>query len=105
MAKNTNPVLDLFRDSFDDYDPWGSALSAHFDIAECLYRHGAPVPAEWEFRPSPFLQVGSELDEDASMFAVDIDLLMRTGHYSNLVHAGNVLQRYEAQLELAGKSY
>lgn len=105
MAKNTNPVLDLFREDFDSYDAWGSTLMAHFDIAECLYRHGADIPEEWEFSPSPFLHVGDELPEDASYFATEIDLLMRQGHYSNLVHAGNVLSRYAMQLKLAGKDY
>ena len=103
---NTNPVLDLFRESFDPYDPWGSVVSAMFDIAECLYCAGASIPEEWEFTPSPALQVGTVRDPDeVSMFAVDIDLLLRTGHYSNLIHAGNVLQRYAHLLDLEGRSY
>lgn len=109
MPKNTNPVLDLYRtDAHDSYDPWGSALGAQFDIAECLYRHGADVPAEWQFTPSPMLKpyVGEPLDsEDASWFALEIEELMIQGHYSNLVHAGTVLMRYVKQCELAGKSY
>jgi hypothetical protein len=103
MTQNTNPVLDAFREAFDSYDPWGSALSAHFDIAECLYRHGVPVPSEWEF--SPGLAAQQELGEDASMFAIDCDLFMSSGYVSNLIHAGNVLQRYKAQCVLAGKDY
>jgi hypothetical protein len=102
---NTNPVLDALRDSFDGGDAWGSTLSAHFDIAECLHRHGADIPSEWEFRPSPLLNVGDPLPEDCSYFAEQIDLMMREGHVSNLVHAGNVLMRYAAQLKLAGEDY
>jgi hypothetical protein len=103
--KNTNPVLDLFREDFDSYDAWGSVLSAHFDIAECLYRNGCDVPEEWEFSPSPFLMPGQGPTDDDSMFYIDIDLMLRRGHYSNLVHAGNVLMRYAAQLRLAGMDY
>lgn len=107
MSKNPNPVLDMYKSyCHDPSDPWVSALNAQFDIAECIYRHGGEVPAEWEFTPSPVLHVGSELfEEDASFFALDIDLMMRTGHYSNLVHAGTVLMRYIAQCELAGRNY
>lgn len=101
-----NPVLEVLRDNFDSHDPWGSALSAHFDIAECLYRNGADVPAAWEFRPSPMINVGEPPAEDEeSIFYADIDLLLRTGHYSNLIHAGNVLVRYLAQCKLAGMDY
>jgi hypothetical protein len=103
---NTNPVLDALRDSFDAYDAWGSALSAHFDIAECLYRNGAQVPEAWEFRPSPMLNVGDPLDpEDCSYFAEQIEHMMREGQVSNLIHAGNVLARYVHLLKLAGKDY
>ncbi len=102
---NTNPVLDALRDSFDEYDSWGSALSAHFDIAECLYRNGAEVPAAWEFRPSPFLNVGDPLGEECSYFAEQIEFMMTQGQMSNLVHAGNVLMRYCHLLKLAGKDY
>lgn len=103
---NTNPVLDALRDSFDGGDAWGSALSAHFDIAECLYRNGATVPEAWEFWPSPFLNVGDPLDpEDASYFAEQIESMMRQGQERNLIHAGNVLMRYCIQLKLAGQDY
>jgi hypothetical protein len=105
MAKNTNPVLDMFRsEQFDSSDPWGSALSAQFDIAECLFRYGVPVPEHWEF--SPGLAAGGELTEDdSSWFAMELDLLMRQGHVSNIIHAGNVLARYVALCESEGLAY
>lgn len=99
-----NPVLESMRDDFDGGDPWGSVMTAWFDIAECLYRNGADIPADWEYRPSPLMNVG-ERPEEASMFYEECDLLMREGHYSNLIHAGNVLVRYAAQLKLAGFDY
>lgn len=101
---NTNPVLDAFREDFDSYDAFSSALNAQFDIAECLFRYGVEVPASWEF--SPGLAAGHSLNtEDASFFAVVIDGMVRQGHVSNLIHAGNVLMRYVAQLKLAGRDY
>jgi hypothetical protein len=105
-VKNTNPVLDSFRqDAYDPYDVWGSTISAHFDIAECLYRHGVPTPEFWEFRPSPLLEVGDPLEDDASMFATEVEFLMEQGHITNIIDAGNVLARYAAQLKLAGMDY
>lgn len=104
MSKNTNPVIDLFRtECFDPSDPWGSALNAQFDIAECLFRYGAYIPENWEF--SPGLGAGQELGEDASWFAIELDLLMRQGHVTNIRDAGNVLKRYVHICELAGRSY
>lgn len=101
---NTNPVLDALRDSFDAYDAWGSTISAHFDIAECLFRYGAPIPESWEFTPG--MGLSTEFDEEnESYFAAQCDTFMEQGHYSNLVHAGNVLERYAAQLKLAGMDY
>ena len=105
MAKNTNPVLDLFRtDQFDSSDPWGSAINAQFDIAECLTRYGVDIPAHWEY--SPGLSASYEPnEEDSSLFAMELDVLMRQGHLSNIIHAGNVLCRYVALCESEGRSY
>jgi hypothetical protein len=80
-------------------------MSAHFDIAECLYRNGAQVPAAWEYRPSPMMSVGDPLEEDASFFAEQVELMMHQGQVSNLIHAGNVLARYCHLLEMEGHSY
>lgn len=104
MAKNTNPVLDLFREEFDSLDPWGSALNAQFDIAECLTRYGVDIPAHWEY--SPGLSASYEPHEDTSTwFAMELDVLMRQGHEQNIIHAGNVLCRYVALCESEGLSY
>lgn len=107
MAKNQNPVIALFLDlAYESYDSWGSTVSAQFDIAECLYRNGVEVPADWKFRPSPMISVGDELDEnEASIFAVDIEIMLAHGHVDNLIHAGTVLSRYANLLKLAGMSH
>lgn len=107
MAKNTNPVMDMFRsEAFDPSDPWGSALGAQFDIAECLTRHSGTVPEEWDYRPAASVQAGKDIvEDDSSYFALELDLMIRQGHVRNIIDAGNVLRRYVHICELAGHSY
>lgn len=111
MAKNTNPVLDAFRIyGYDPYDVYSSVVEAHFQICFTLLRYDAHIPADWEFSAGAFVPEEDDNDpekEDAengegSLLGWEFDLLMRQGHYSNLIHAGNVLERYAAQLRLAG---
>lgn len=105
MAKNTNPVLDMFRsEQFDSSDPWGSALNAQFDIAECLHRNGVDVPAHWEF--SPGLAASHEpTEEDSTWFAMELEVMIKQGHVRNIIDAGNVLARYITLCESEGRSY
>lgn len=110
MARNTNPVMDVIRENFDGGDPWGSAIEAHFQICYTLTRYGAPVPADWEFRMGAFEPEEDDNDPenedgDGSYLGWELDLLMRQGHMSNLIDAGNVLKRYLHILEMAGYSY
>lgn len=110
MAKNTNPVLDTFRENFDGGDPWGSTIEAHFQVAYTLMRHGVDVPADWQFSPGMFvpdLEDNNPDNEDGegSYIGWQFDLLMREGHVSNLIHAGNVLARYAFHLSMAGYDY
>jgi hypothetical protein len=111
MAKNTNPVLDAFRTyGYDPFDPWGSTIEAHFQICYTLVRYGAEVPADWQFSAGAFSPAMDDNDPDnedgeGSYLGWEFDLLMREGHYSNLIHAGNVLSRYAALLKANGHSY
>jgi hypothetical protein len=105
-----NPVLEAFRDNFDAYDPWGSTIEAQFQICFTLLRYEAQIPAAWEFSPGAFKPTMEDNDPDnedgeGSLLGLEFDILMREGHYSNLIHAGNVLVRYAAQLKLAGMDY
>jgi hypothetical protein len=105
-----NPALEAFRDNFDAYDPWGSTLEAQFQICFTLLRGGADIPAAWGFSPGAFSPAADDNDPDnedgeGSLFGWECDLILRQGGYSNLIHAGNVLERYAAQLKLAGKDY
>lgn len=47
---DTNPILDLSRDSWDD--DWGSALGWGFACCTVLEYIGEPIPDEWGYRAS-----------------------------------------------------
>jgi len=105
-----NPALEILRDHFDGGDPWGSAIEAHFQICYSLARGGAEIPASWEFRLGAFVPSEDDNDPDnedgdGSLLGYEFDLLLRQGHYRNLIHAGEILSRYAAQLKLAGRDY
>lgn len=92
-----NPILETMRDSFDGGDPWGSTMEWWFAIADYTTDTYGDTPAEWEFRQSP---CGS--NEDAYAFQQLDDLRPSE---AQLLHAGNVLSRYAAQLKLAEMDY
>lgn len=106
-----NPALEVFRDHFDAFDPWGSVIEAHFQICYTLARFDAAIPDEWEFSLGAFVP---DLDDnnpdnsdspDGSLLGWEFDLLLLQGNYRNLIHAGNVLARLAAQYRLAGRDY
>ena len=80
-----------FRVDFDSHDPWGSVMGWFFDVAETLYARDAYIPEEWQFRPGRGESEESERLEDYSS--------------DTLLQFGNVLNRYAAALESAGRSY
>ncbi len=96
MAKNE--TLNLFRDSYDAYDAWGSVLNAHFDVAHTIAReHGIKaIPADWGFRLG-----ASGAEEPESIFSLDI----QGRPLAELVTAGTVLGRLTHAYEEAGLSY
>lgn len=103
MAINTNPVMDSFRDYFDSFDPYGSSVSAMFDICECLARNSVEVPEDWGFKEGA---AGvPELDENSSIFAEELQTMLENGHVRNIIDAGIVLKRYINMCKLAGLEY
>ncbi len=108
-----NPALEALRDNFESYDPWGSVIEAQFQICFTLLRGGAEIPAAWQFGAGAFVPADDDNDPDkedaengdGSLLGWEFDLILREGGYSNLIHAGTVLERYAAQLKLAGKDY
>lgn len=105
-----NPAMEVIRDHLDSYDIWGSVIEAHFQICYSLTRAEVDVPQAWGFSAGMFAPEADDNDPenedgDGSLLGWELDLLMREGHYRDLLHAGEILARYAKQLELAGKSY
>lgn len=97
-----NPILETMRDTFDGGDAWGSVMAWHFAIADVMTEIDASrVPAEWEFSQSPFGANTEAYEYQSTLEA------MRDGGATldDLIHAGNVLMRYAAQLQAAGQDY
>ena len=111
----------------DWHDPWGAAMNLFFNIAEVLDMTDisgdvTPEPfAQWQYRRSPLVTVPAietvaaraedfaegEWSDDYSYSQVSLAAAYRDGEITqdDLIYAGNVLQRYTALLELAGRSY
>ena len=54
---NKNYILDCMRDDDIAGDPWGTAMSWAFAVAETLTVIGADVPSELGYQPSPYVRV------------------------------------------------
>jgi len=81
----------------NDGDDWGWAISWLFAICdELMFRRSLPVPAEWEFRPSPF---GPDDSDEWKTSILD------TFSDSQVQYCGNLLYRYTERLRRAGKDY
>lgn len=110
-----NPVLQaMYRKDFDPSwtdgdgnpmgDPWGTAMSLWFDICDWLTVQGVSVPAHWEYRPSPFLPHSIEEHKATWESEVPPSAFEETST-EELIHMGNVLERYTRMLDKAGHSY
>lgn len=83
--------------SDNDGDSWGWAMSWWFAVSDHLhFLSDVPVPAEWEFRPSPL-----------GMSTEDLWQLDILSEYSpeEWLAAGRILHRYTALLRRHGKDY
>lgn len=80
----------------DKGDPWGCAMNAWFLVSGALYERGEDIPGHWFYRPG----AGALDDFDAS----DIEEISLVAS-PDLIHAGNVLERYTRCLDHAGRSY
>lgn len=89
--------------SFDGGDPWGSNIAWLFALAEFLTHEGDGTPDEWEFRDSPLHdewepegypeEMLSDMWDDGIFTVEDAEAF------------GNVLNRYDNLLRMAGKNY
>jgi hypothetical protein len=112
---------------FDSYDKWGSAMSLFFSVAAVLDMTDidgdvTPEPfARWDYHRPPFTPVPSvetvaaraeefsegEYVDDFSYAEISLAAAYVAGEVTqdDLIYAGNVLDRYTAQLRLAGVDY
>lgn len=108
--ENKNPILEIFRENFDDGDKWGSTINFLFALCDIAMVYGVTIPTELQFSPSPFGP-----DSDAPSYK-DLEGLMEDGYYiheplsleelqKHVSHALKVLNKYDSILRLNGESY
>lgn len=78
------------------HDPWGTAVSAWFDVAAHLYEVG-DCPTEWQYRPGA---MGNTIETDTAYF----DFLNELDA-DQLTEIGNLLWRYSQLLKRHGRDY
>lgn len=88
-------VLIWMRDSWDDYDTWGTAMGWLFDVAGEIAQRGNEVPYELHYRPGAF---GPEVSEDNAEGLAEMS-------DDALQWAARVLNRYCECLKRAGLDY
>lgn len=105
MSTNRNPVLVLMREFADPGDPWGTAMSWSFGVAEVLHARGEDVPDELGYRPSPFVALSSEQPEEWPDLEVWSLLAQGDATVADLKTAGRCLSRYLDLCRSAGLDY
>jgi hypothetical protein len=127
-------IMDLAAIDWDSGDPWGSAMSLFFDVAQVLHMtsevvmesdgyhdHALEAFARWDYRPSPYVSVPDiedvvaraehfsegEFADDYSWNVVQLASAVHSGEITqaDLIYVGNVLDKYTNILRIAGKDY
>lgn len=119
-------VIDIAGADDWEYDPWGTAMGLMFDVASVLDMSDVegdvtPQPfARWNYRRAPFTvpaidTVAARADDynegewvdDYTYGEISLAAAFRDGHITqtDLIYAGDVLNRYTALLRLAGEDY
>jgi len=96
--------------NWDRGDAWGSAMGAHFSIADVLYVAGEDIPAAWGYRQPNTTQAVHDAmydENNGDWLAADLRESLMTGLVTadDLRHAGDVLSRYTDMLKAAGRDY
>lgn len=102
MAMSENLILELVREDDFKYDPYGSAMSVWFSVADLLVEWGPPYPPkDWEFRQA---MSGSNTE---SYVYQELSPMLKRGELTadDLLEAGNILNRYVGLLKHAGRDY
>jgi hypothetical protein len=80
-----------------NYDPWGTAMAALFDVAAELWWRGEDVPAHWEYSPG---MVDDPRDRDSCFYELATETDTET-----LTQFGNLLERFVRNHDRVGNSY
>jgi len=99
-------LTDVWRDSFDPGDPWGSNVSWLFAIADALWHADSElVPADWEYVHSSAC-VGMWSREDDWPDGEIVDLIeCGTVTSADLLSFGVIVNRYDEWCRLAKLNY
>jgi hypothetical protein len=89
----------ILKEDFDKGDPWGSAMTAFFTVAnEVNYREGeGATPAAWGYKPGA---TEDPRDSDDHLYEACLFSTIK-----ELIHFGKVLERYTRNLDRNGFSY
>ena len=93
---NYSDIKSEYRLQADTGDKWGCAMSAHFDVAEELYRRDADIPSSWQFSPGA-MGVG---EPDSYL-----GIILMAADTADLLRFGLVLSRYIDLLKRADLDY
>jgi hypothetical protein len=126
MSARFDTIADIAGSDDWQHDPFGTAIALHFAIAEVLDMSDVagdvtPRPFDrWQYRRAPFTVPALETvaaraedfsegeftdDYDYATIALAAALHEEQITQADLVYVGDVLSRYVALLDLAGKTY
>lgn len=80
------------------YDPWGSSMNVHFQVADHITDKNSDTPIEWQYRPG----LTHDIQADIEDYYYD---LFKACTVEQLTAIGNLLNRYEDYLRFKGKDY
>ena len=92
-----NDLKSIFYEDFDSYDKWGSAMIAFFTVANEISYRDQNTPQSWEYRPA---MAQDPREHEDHMFET-----CEAAELDDLIHFGNVLERYTRNLDRLGESY
>lgn len=96
-----NPIIEYLRDGWDSGDTYGSTVSVLFAIADVLTElDPALVPADWQFRQSPFGP-----DTEAWEYEAIHEAMADGATVEDLQHAAKVFERLDTMNRLTGLEY
>lgn len=106
-SSKTNLILSEVRMDDISHDPFGTALSWQFAIAEVMDSTGIKIPQHWDYRAGVEARDIEDIidGDDFKSSSVASYLTDNDVRDNDLIFAGNVLSRYVAFCHLSGKSY